>query len=71
MGAREYAVRIVRVERHRPDPAAGQLHVLGINASPSVPGVSRNVESAVFVECTRDKYLVRVVWVDENARVVS
>src|SRR5436190_19640432 len=64
-------VRVTRVERHRPEPAARELHLLGIDPFPFVPGVGRNKYSALRVESAREKYLVRIVRIDKNGRVIA
>ena len=71
MSTREDTIRIIGVHRHRPDPAAWQFHLLGIDSTPFIAGVGRLVNTSVGLERTRNDYLVRILRIDQDARVVA
>ena len=71
MRRRKYTVRVVWVKRHGPYPAAGELHLFGIDTFPLVTRIGRNKNTAVSLECTRNQNLISIVGIDQNTRKIT
>ena len=71
MSSREYAIGVTGIESDRPNAAAGQPHVFGINTFPPVSCVRRHPDAAVIFKRTGDKDLIGVVRIDEDGVVIA
>src|ERR1043166_7194751 len=70
MGRGVEAIRVLRIERHRPESTAREVLVLAVDAFPFLARVGRDKNTALGIERTKEKDLITIVRIDEDAREI-